>query len=61
MLEAKRKRKKTVPPPPPASGAFFDGAILLLYTKSLVKKCQNLYHCWWRGALYCMEEYKGMI
>ena len=25
------------------------------------KLCQNLYHCWWRGALYCMEEYKGMI
>jgi hypothetical protein len=23
--------------------------------------CQNLYHCWWRGALYCVEEHEGMI
>jgi hypothetical protein len=23
--------------------------------------CQNLYHCWGRGALYCVEEHKGMM
>jgi hypothetical protein len=34
---------------------------LFCYFEGRPGLCQNLYHCWWRGAPYCMEEYEGMI